>query len=41
MIMTAQLMTVGDIILQPVGISQLLEDVQCAGAVKSTLANKI
>lgn len=37
MIMTAQLMTLGDIILQPFGISQLLEDVQCADAVKGTL----
>lgn len=34
MIMTAQLMTLGDIILQPFGISQLLEDVQCADAVE-------
>lgn len=37
MIMTAQLMTLGDILLQPFGISQLPEDVQCAETVKGTI----
>lgn len=40
MIMTAQLMTFGDMILQPLGLSELREDVQCADAVKGSLVNK-
>lgn len=34
MIMTAQLMTLGDIVLQPLGPPQPLEDAQFADAVK-------